>query len=136
MTEYSLQASRTACCVPPKRILAQRLLRSVQARNSADQAPKYVLRSVGVRSVSASEYCVISQVQSRLPRLFASSLEGSRQRLADVAKTLKRTARASLVTRMSERFAHLSRRRVTARQFLGSLRSQSSCVRVRPLRLQ
>lgn len=129
MYEYSLQAVANPRCVPPKRILAKRLLRSVEARNSADQAPDRVLRPVEVRSVSASEYRVTSQTMSRLPRLFASGSEGSRQRLADVAKSLKRAARANLVLRMSERFANDSRRCVTAREFLVQLRGSSRLLR-------
>ena len=141
VTEYSLQASRTACCVPPKRILAQRLLRSVQARNSADQAPQYQLRHVEVRRVSASQFCVISQTTSRLPRSFAYRREGSRQRLAGVADTLKRAARVHLVTRMSERFAARTKgsgpSRVTAQVFISSLRSLRRPSRQsRPSRLQ
>ena len=139
MAEYSLHASSKAYRVPPKRILAERLLRSVQARNSADQAPQYQLRPVGVRSASASEFRVISQTKGRLPRSFAYRWEDSRQRLAGVAQTLKRAARAHLVTRMSERFAtpHQGQRRVTADVFVSSLRSLRSPSRqLRPSRLQ
>lgn len=132
MYEFSLHTEANPRCVPPKRILAERLLRSVEARNSADQAPKVQLRRVEVRSVSASEYCV--RIPSRLPRSYASCSEGSQQRLVDVAHTLKRAARANLSVRMGERFVTKSQRRVTAQMFVSSLRTmwRSSC----SLRLQ
>lgn len=120
MTEFSLEAFASQYRVPPKRILAERLLRSVKAGNSADQAPSSLLRRVEVRSVSASQYRV--KTKSRLPRFILRSWEGDRQRLAGVAKSLKRTARVSLVARMSERFATNHRRRVTAGMFIGSSR--------------
>ena len=112
MFEYPLETRAKQCGVPPKRILAERLLRSVKAKSAAEKAPQVALRSVEARSVSASEYCVISQTITRLPRLFAYRWEDGRQRLKHVVDTLKRAARANLVRRMSGRFATSGQRRV------------------------
>ena len=138
MNEYPLETEATLSSVPPKRILTERLLRSVEARNSADWAPQNArvqlrseLRSVEARSVTASQYCVISQTISRLPRLSASSLEGSRQCPRDIAKTLKRAARANHVRRMAERLATIKDRNgqrcVSAAEFV----RVTSAVRIR-----
>lgn len=126
MFEYPLETQAKQCGVPPKRILAERLLRSVKARSAAEKAPKVSLRSVEVRSVSASQYCVVSQTKSRLPRFVAYRWEDGRQRLEDVVGTIKRAARANLVRRMSERFAPSGQRRVTAPVFLSEWRQSRS----------
>lgn len=121
--EYSLETAATKRSVPPKRILAERLLRSVKARSAADQAPQVQLRTVEARSVTASRYCVISHTTSSLPRLSAFRLEGCGLRPRDVAEKLKRAARTNLSRRhlardMSERLATSGQRSVTARQFV------------------
>lgn len=125
MFEYPLETQAKKCGVPPKRILAERLLRSVKAGSAAEKAPKVPLRSVEVRSVSASQYCV-SQTKTRLPRFVAYRWEDGRQRLEHVVDTIKRAARASLVRRMSERFATSGQRRVTAPVFLREWRQLRS----------
>lgn len=129
MFEYPLETEAKKCGVPPKRILVERLLRSVKAKSAAEKAPKVPLRSVEARSVSASQYCVIFQTKGRLPRSVAYRWEYGRQRLKHVVDTLKRAARANLVGRMSERFATTGQRRVTAPVFLSELRHQSRSLR-------
>lgn len=97
------ESSSVTRSLTPKRLLSERLLRSVAARNSAKVAPgscAVALRPVGVRCVSASK--------DGLPRSYASGLEGPRNVLVGMFHTLKRTARARRVTRLAERFASSS----------------------------
>jgi hypothetical protein len=101
--------------VPPKRILAERLLRSVAAKNSAETAPSVASRTSQLRSV-ASRFVGVRQANApvvsphavNLPRQYASSSEGVRGILARMFQSLKRTARAKQVQRMAERFADTS----------------------------
>jgi hypothetical protein len=101
--------------VPPKRILAERLLRSVAARNSVETAPSVALLTSQLRSVASrfvgvrlSGAPVVSRHAVNLPRQYASSLEGVRGILTRMFQSLKGTARAKQVQRMAERFASSS----------------------------
>ena len=96
MYEFSRPtAGHPELSVPPKRILAERLLRSVEAR-SVSRVPKRSLRLVEVRRVIASV---------SLPRSFASSREGPRNVLERMFCHLKRTAQANRFQRLAGRFS-------------------------------
>ena len=90
--------------VPPKRILAERLLRSVEAR-SVNRVPKCSLRLVEVLSVIAS---------GSRPCSFASRREGPlenpRSMLGRMFCHLKRAAQANRFQRLAERFSSSSPR--------------------------
>ena len=110
MFKYSSGSKPAAhVCVTPKRLLAERVLRRVEARNSVEVAPEFVASPVSASRVLrlVEVRCVLAS-QSGLPRLFASGLEGPRSVLVGMFRTLKRTARATLFERMAERFASLS----------------------------
>lgn len=101
------QSSRSAVlsprvCVTPKRLLAERLLRSVEAGKSVSAlAPCCsVPRFVEVRCVVAS-----GVQRSGLPRLYASGWEAPRAVLMRMVHRLKRAATAKKRLRLAERFA-------------------------------
>jgi hypothetical protein len=114
--------SISAVCVTPKRLLAQRLLRSVAARQSVKLAPSsalstelstelsLVLRPVEVRCVIASGSDGPLRQHNGLPRMFASGWEGPRNSLLRAFHNLKRAARATKFQRLAGRFAPSSQR--------------------------
>ncbi len=111
--------STSAFSVPPKRLLAQRLLRSVAARQSVTVAPSSasssvscpVQRFVGVRTSAPGSGGPMRQ-QNDLPRVFASRMEGPRNVLIKAFRNLQRAARANLFSRLAGRFAPHSQRLV------------------------
>jgi hypothetical protein len=122
------QSSRSAVtssrvCVTPKRLLAERLLRSVEARKSVGLAPSSsVPRFVEVRRVLAS-----GVQRSVLPRLFASRWEAPRVMLSRMVHRLKRTATAKKSVRLAERFAgsRCVESQSVASEFVASVASKS-----------
>jgi hypothetical protein len=89
--------------VTPKRLLAERLLRSVEARKSVPQAPGSSASSPSMRPVEVR--CVIALDTISLPRLSASGWEDQRSLLGRMFRHLKRTAQATKFLRLAERFA-------------------------------
>ena len=99
MYEFSRpKADQPELSVPPKRILAERLLRSVAA-GSVNGVRKSSLRPVEVLCVIASD-C--------LPRSFASSREGPQSVLNRMFCHLKRTSQANRFQRLAGRFSSSS----------------------------
>jgi hypothetical protein len=97
-------------CVPPQRILAERLLRSVKAKSEAEGgAPSQLgpsqLRPREWRPVALRSF-KWRFVQSRtgLPRSFASRWDGPKQQLVSLLSQIKRAARARISERIGERF--------------------------------
>jgi hypothetical protein len=99
--------------VTPKRLLAERLLRSVEARKSVTQAPSSSASSSSASSSTALSSSkrpvevrsVIALDTTVLPRLSASGWEDPRSLLRRMFRQLKRTAQATKFQRLAERFA-------------------------------
>jgi hypothetical protein len=129
-------STATTSCVSPKRLLAERLLRSVAAGNGANEAPQFpsrsfVLRCVEVRRVPASPGPVVAGV---LPGSFTSpEPRSSAFRGPDLKSVLsrslagaRRVARSFVFQRLGERLVSLAERAAGPHVLLGPVARKPS----------
>ena len=118
MFEFSLLPKSTVGLrASPRTVLAERLLRRVEAsRSQSTEFPlRPQLRPVGVRSVNVKGHSLLSsglKPNQDRPRSFASCQDDPKTRLQGLVPRLKRAASAKVFQRIAERLARLQPQRL------------------------